>query len=64
MIRSDTHVMAVGDPDQSIYAFRGAKVGLIDVFVNTFNAKVMYLNQNYRSTQTILMLQIDIFTKI
>lgn len=54
MIKSDTHVMAVGDPDQSIYAFRGAKVGLIDVFVKTFNAKVMYLNQNYRSTQTIL----------
>ena len=48
-------VLAVGDDDQSIYAFRGARVGNMADFVREFNVQhQIKLEQNYRSHSNIL----------
>lgn len=48
-------VCVVGDPDQTIYSFRGANVNyIIDFDTDYDNVKTIYLNQNYRSTKKIL----------
>ena len=49
------NVFAVGDPDQSIYAFRGADIRNIMEFERDFGgAKQIALEQNYRSTNAVL----------
>ncbi len=48
------NVFVVGDPDQSIYAFRGANYENSKHFQNDFGAETIVLEQNYRSTNKIL----------
>lgn len=51
----DNSVFAVGDDDQSIYAFRGARVGNMADFVREFDVRhQIKLEQNYRSFSNIL----------
>lgn len=49
-----TSIFAVGDPDQSIYQFRGATPKIIDQYVKDFQASVYLLKLNYRSDQMII----------
>lgn len=49
------NICAIGDPDQSIYGFRGSDVKYFNSFIKDYpDAEVFRLTQNYRSTQTIL----------
>ena len=51
----DSYMMAVGDDDQSIYGWRGAKVENIQKYIRDLaDVETVRLEQNYRSTQTIL----------
>lgn len=47
-------ILAVGDDDQNIYAFRGTNVEFIRRFQQEYNADVHYLVENYRSTRHII----------
>lgn len=55
MAGPDTVICAVGDEDQAIYSWRGARVENMSEFEQDFpGAKVVKLDQNYRSTKQIL----------
>ena len=57
LVGEENSIMVVGDPDQSIYGWRGADMRMILNFERDFSAhepKIIVLEQNYRSTQNIL----------
>ena len=54
LIDSHTSISAVGDDDQSIYGWRGAKIENINKFAKEKETEIVRLEQNYRSTANIL----------
>ena len=55
------NLFVIGDPDQSIYGFRGSEVRYFDRFLQDYpDAEIIHLKQNYRSTQTILNVAVQV----
>jgi superfamily I DNA/RNA helicase len=53
-------VLMVGDDDQSIYSWRGARITNIKRFLHAFGAKEFRLERNYRSTKAIVNSSLDL----
>lgn len=53
-LRKDASLYVVGDPDQTIYTWRGANEKIILDFAKEFDTETIILDKNYRSTQHIL----------
>ncbi len=47
-------LLAVGDDDQNIYSFNGSNVKFIRCFEDDYNAEIIYMSENYRSTKNII----------
>ncbi len=54
MMNVNTNLYVVGDPDQTIYSWRGANPKIILDLTQSFPIETIILNQNYRSTKPIL----------
>ncbi len=58
-------LFAIGDPDQSIYGFRGSSVKYFKSFIDDFpGARTVRLDRNYRSTETILEASHQVISRI
>jgi DNA helicase-2/ATP-dependent DNA helicase PcrA len=64
LVGVERNICAVGDVDQTIYTWRGAEIANILSFERTYpGAAVVVLEENYRSTKTILAAANDIIVK-
>ncbi|MCP3875344.1 MAG: UvrD-helicase domain-containing protein, partial [Desulfobacteraceae bacterium] len=64
LISMDSHIFVIGDPDQSIYGFRGSDNKYFKQFANDFSGcEKIILTKNYRSTQTILDASFQMISK-
>jgi DNA helicase-2/ATP-dependent DNA helicase PcrA len=64
LVGNENYLTIVGDDDQSIYGWRGARIENIQRFTKDFpNAKIIRLEQNYRSTSNILNAANALITK-
>ncbi len=64
LVGEEMNLCAVGDVDQSIYGWRGAQIANVLLFDKKFvGARVVMLEENYRSTKTILTAANDIISK-
>lgn len=64
LLSSKSTLCVVGDPDQTIYSFRGSNVNYILDFEKDYpHTKTIILNQNYRSTQNILDISNNLIRK-
>ncbi len=60
----NSNLCVIGDPDQSIYGFRGSDVRYFSLFTKDYiNTKIISLTKNYRSTETILEASYQIIKK-
>ncbi len=50
----DANIFAIGDPNQSIYGFRGSDKSLTDKFINEYQPRIYTINTSYRVPQQIL----------
>jgi DNA helicase II / ATP-dependent DNA helicase PcrA len=64
LICHNNHIVVIGDPDQSIYGFRGSDNKYFKCFADDFpGCENIVLSKNYRSTQTILEASFQMITK-
>ena len=64
LVPPDGNVCVIGDPDQSIYGFRGADVRFFSEFQRDFpGAEVVRLNRNYRSVRNIVTLSSQVIAR-
>ena len=64
LISQNNHIVVIGDPDQSIYGFRGSDNKYFKRFVHDFSGcEKIILTKNYRSTQTILDASFQMISK-
>jgi DNA helicase-2/ATP-dependent DNA helicase PcrA len=54
LLAKEKNILAIGDPDQAIYGFRGSDVRLFFQFIDDFHPKEVSLTRNYRSLPTVV----------
>ena len=63
MPNEKSDLFVIGDPNQSIYGFRGANITLIDDFIKDYNPDIYKLKKSYRCSNNILSASEDVIKK-